>query len=197
MAQAGAPAGPSAGAPDVVSGHALRAVLKSQLHAGLAMLREAVELCPDELWEDDRPTNAFWQVAYHTLYFTHLYLQPDVTAFRPWEGHQADVQHPDGIPGPADPGSALPLIPEPYSRDQALAYGRALDATVDTCIDALDLQRADCGFPWYRMSKLEHQLVNLRHLQHHAAQLADRLRAAEHVGVRWVGSARGPGRHRR
>ena len=32
------------------------------------------------------------------------------------------------------------------------------------------------------MSKLEHQLVNLRHIQHHAAQLADRLRSAAMSG---------------
>jgi len=37
--------------------------------------------------------------------------------------------------------------------------------------------------------KLEHQLVNLRHAQHHAAQLADRLRAAVDLGTRWVGAA--------
>ncbi len=44
-------------------------VLKGQYRAGLAMLRQAVELCPDALWYDDAPTNAFWQVAYHVLFF--------------------------------------------------------------------------------------------------------------------------------
>jgi hypothetical protein len=44
------------------------------------------------------------------------------------------------------------------------------------------------GFSWYRMSKLEHQFVNLRHIQHHAAQLADRLRSAAGVGIKWVAS---------
>ena len=39
----------------------------------------------------------------------------------------------------------------------------------------------------------EHQLVNLRHIQHHAAQLADRLRTARDHGVRWVGGSRPPG----
>jgi len=33
----------------------LRSVLKSQYHASLAMLREAVERCPPEEWESARP----------------------------------------------------------------------------------------------------------------------------------------------
>ena len=54
-------------------------------------------------------------------------------------------------------------------------------------MDALDLDSTESGFSWYRMSKLEHQLVNIRHIQHHGAQLADRLRSAADIGIRWVG----------
>src|SRR5512147_705747 len=98
---------------DSIDAAGLRAILKSQYHAGLAMLREAIDRCPDDLWLSTGPRNAFWQVAYHALFFTHLYLQSDHTAFRPWEQHQSGVQHPDGIPGRADPNSSLPLIPSP------------------------------------------------------------------------------------
>ncbi len=164
---------------------ALRTALKRQYRAALAMLRDAVESCPDAVWDDPTPTNAFWQVAYHTLYFTHLYLQPDEASFRPWSGHQADVQHEDGIAGPADPTSSLPLVPSPYTKDQVLAYLDHVDVGVDG-VDALDLAAAASGFSWYPMGKLEHQLVNLRHVQHHVGQLADRVRAASGEGVRWV-----------
>ena len=54
-------------------------------------------------------------------------------------------------------------------------------------MDALDLNSTESGFSWYRMSKLEHQLVNIRHIQHHGAQLADRLRSAADIGISWVG----------
>jgi hypothetical protein len=168
----------------------LRTILKNQYHAALAMLREGIERCPDDLWTGDAYPNAVWQLAYHTLYCTHLYLHTDADAFRPWPGHQGQVQHPDGILGPAEPGNTLPLIPSPYTRDQALAYWRWCDERVDAAVDELDLDAPDCGFPWYRMSKLEHQFVNLRHLQHHGAQIADRLRSAADLGVRWVGGSR-------
>ena len=174
---------------DTIESAALRLVLKSQYHAGLAMLREAIEMCPDHVWLSAQQRNAFWQIAYHVLFYTHLYLQKDVASFRSWAGHQSRVQHQDGIPGAPDPQSTLPLIPEPYTRAQALAYWDVCNRMVDSAVDELDLHSPQCGFPWYRMSTLEHQLVNLRHLQHHAAQLADRLRAALDVGIRWVGGA--------
>jgi DinB superfamily len=168
----------------------LREILKSQYHAGLAMLREAIERCPEDLWYDDAPTNAYWQVAYHVLFFTHLYMLPRSDSFQPWAEHQSDVQHEDGITGPNDPHSELPLIPKPYTKAQALAYWQFCDGMVDRTVDGLDLYSPESGFSWYEVPKLEHQLVNLRHLQHHLAQLADRLRAATGGGTRWVGARR-------
>ena len=77
----------------------LRSVLKSQYHAALAMLRATLERCPEDVWIDKAPVNAFWQLAYHTLFIGHAYISPNEAAFRPWEHHQADVQHEDGIAG--------------------------------------------------------------------------------------------------
>jgi hypothetical protein len=165
----------------------LRSVLKSQYHASLAMLRQAVEKCPEHLWYSQEQVNAFWQTAYHTLFFAHLYLQPNEAAFQPWEQHQGQVQHEDGQTGPSDPNSPLPLIPEPYTRKQVLEYWSVCDAMVDPAIDALDLLSSESGFSWYKVSKLEHQIVNVRHIQLGAAQLSGRLRAALNVGVEWVG----------
>jgi hypothetical protein len=167
----------------------LRPVLKSQYHAALAMLGDAIEQCPDNVWSASDHMNAFWQIAYHTLYFTHLYLYPDRSAFRPWKHHQSGVQHPDGIPGDPDPNSSLPLIPTPYTKVQVLEYWKFCDQMVDDALDKLDLENPDCGFPNYYpgMSKLEHQFVNIRHIQHHEAQLADRLRSAANIGIDWVG----------
>ena len=164
----------------------LKRVLKSQYLASLAMFRDAVERCPEDLWFDQRPTNAFWQVAYHTIFFAHFYLQPTAEAFEPWERHQAGVQNEDGIAGPPDAGSSLPLIPKPYTRQDVLDYCEFVERTLGAAVDRLDLRSSESGFSWYPVSKLEHQFVNVRHIQHHTAQLADRLRAATNQGVQWV-----------
>ena len=149
----------------------LRSVLKSQYHASLAMLREAIERCPPEEWLSTDHKNAFWQLSYHTLFFAHLYLQQDEAAFRLWEKHRGEG---DGISG------------EPYTQAQVLEYWEFCDRMVDDAVEALDLDRTESGFSWYRMSKLEHQLVNIRHIQHHGAQLIDRVRSAADIGVRWA-----------
>ena len=166
----------------------LRSVLKSQYHAALAMLGETLTRCPDDVWSSTEHLNSFWQVAYHTLFFAHLYLQPNEGAFQPWEHHQAEVQHEDGIAGQPDPTSTLPLIPEPYSRADVLAYWKFCDELVDGAVDALNLSDPSSGFHWYQVPKFEHQIINIRHIQHHAAQLADRLRSAADVGIKWVGA---------
>ncbi len=166
----------------------LRATLKSQYHAALAMLRQAIELCPAEAWSSGEHVNAPWQVAYHTLFFAHLYIQPNEADFRAWEHHQAEVQYPDGIPGPADPDSPLPLAPDPYTKAQVSAYWTFCDQMVDDAVDAIDVLSPTSGFSWYKLSKLEHQIINIRHIQHGAAQIADRVRALANVGVDWVGA---------
>jgi len=169
---------------------AQRAILKSQYHAALAMLREAIERCPDEEWLRKEHTNAFWQVAYHALFFAHLYVLPNEAAFRPWEHHQSDVQYPDGIAGPPDPNSKLRLLPRPYTKAEALAYWNVCEQMIDSAVDALDLHSPESGFSGYDMPKLEHQIVSIRHIQHHAAQLADRLRSSAGIAIEWVGGRR-------
>src|SRR5262245_21068131 len=81
--------------------------LKNQYHSALAMLRESIEQCSEEMWFSEKHVNAFWQIAYHTLFFTHIYLQVDEAAFQPWREHQSEV-NPDGCAGPPDPDSTLP-----------------------------------------------------------------------------------------
>ena len=175
-----------AGASDTAA--EIRTVLRSQYHATLAMLRQAIELCPDAIWVGGEQTNAPWQIAYHTLFFTHLYIQTDEHAFEPWEHHQADNQYPDAIPGPPDPKSDLALTPDPYTKEQMLSYWSVCDEMVDDAVDAMDVLAPESGFSWYKVSKLEHQIVNVRHVEHGAAQIADRVRAVTGNGIDWVGS---------
>ena len=120
------------------------------------MLRETVERCPTDEWSNASHKNAFWQVAYHTLFFAHLYLQRDEAGFQRWGQHRGDG---DGTKG------------APYTQAQVLEYRSYCDHIVDSAVDSLDLDSAESGFSWYRMSKLEHQFVNIRHIQHHGGQL--------------------------
>jgi hypothetical protein len=159
---------------------AVRSALKSQHRAALAMLRLTIQRCPDRLWISRRGhANPFWRIAYHTLYYTHLYLQPNNRVFRPWKHDQPGIHRMDT---PMAGG-------RPYTKDEVLAYWAICEAMVDD-IDDLDLSAPRSGFSWYPMPKLEHQLVNIRHIQYHQGQLADRLRAATGTGIGWTGAGR-------
>ncbi|MBI2297405.1 MAG: DinB family protein [Armatimonadetes bacterium] len=155
----------------------VRSALKGQYHGALATLKEALDRCPDDLWTLEGPLLPFWQVAYHALFFTHFYLQRGHLSFEPWEHHRHPCQ------------DLSSHDQEPYAKAQILEYWAVCDGMVDGCVDGMDLEARECGFPWYPLPKLDHQIVNIRHIQHHAAQLGDRLRAATGEGLRWYGKA--------
>lgn len=164
----------------------IKPILKSQYHASVSMLKQAIDRCPDNLWTDASYPNPFWHVAYHAAYFLHLYLQPDMDSFRPWDKHRQDYEFMGPLPWPPHKS---PNIGEPYSKDQVMEYVNICDEMIDAAVEAFDLDAPECGFWWYKMSKLEHQFVNIRHTQHHAAQLMDRLRQVAGEGVEWIGGA--------
>ena len=168
-------------ADSTISMEALRSALKSQYHASLSMLRTAIRRCPDNLWTSrGGHANQFWRIAYHTLYYTHLYLQPNNRVFGPWEHHQRGIQRMDTPLGSR----------RPYTKAEVLAYWSICRSMVDDAVDALDLNNPQSGFSWYKVPKMEHQIVNIRHIQYHQAQLADRLRVATGAGVGWADARR-------
>lgn len=157
----------------------IRKALQSQYQAAIHTLQNTIEDCPDALWTDRQYNNPYWQVAYHALYYTHLYLEQDLEDFQPWEKHR------EGYHKFGDHATEL----MPYSREELIEYCNLCREKADRAVVILDLDREDSGFYWYQMPKLEHQIVNIRHLQHHAAQLADRLRNAWGLGTKWVRGA--------
>ena len=70
----------------------IKGVITSQYMAALEMLAQAITQCPAQLWAYSIDQNQFWHVAYHALFYTHLYLQPTEDDFRPWEKHLAGLQ---------------------------------------------------------------------------------------------------------
>lgn len=145
------------------------------------MLRTAIRACPEDLWsKNDDHANPYWRIVYHTLFYTDLYLQPNSKVFRPWGRHQKGIQR----------LGRWRKTWRPYTKAEVLAYWRICDVMVDGAVDSLDLNASRSGFSWYKIPKLEHQFVNLRHVQYHQAQLADRLRVATGVGVGWADARR-------
>lgn len=165
----------------------LRQALKEQYHAGIAMLAECVQKCPDDLWTAGTHPRAFWRIALHAAYYTHLYLGQNEDAFQPWP------DRPEGYPElwhkPSVEPYELPADFAPYTQQQILDYTAYIDSLIDPTVETLDLDALETGIPWYpNMSKLSHQLLNMRHLQGHVGQLSELLMARE-IDTDWVSKA--------
>ena len=156
--------------------------VSSQIRAALKMLRSAIEACPEPLWNREVDANPFWVLAYHTLYFAHLYLSPTEDAFEPF------TRKADGHPsyGNADLGDWTKLTPgDVFSKPDVLAYCDHVNGHVSELVASTPFDQPS-GFYWLKFSKAEAHLYNLRHIQHHAGQLIDRLRQEADIGSKWV-----------
>ena len=158
----------------------VKQAIKSQYYAALEMLNQAIEACPESLWDDPGYESPFWHIAYHVLFYTHLYLQPTEQDFRPWEKQQ------DGYRSLA---SVKESEGEPYSKEDLLAYLQLCRGQVEEQVTAVDLQD-ESGFHWLPFDKLELQFYNIRHIQQHTGELYERLGAAGGPELRWVGMKR-------
>ncbi len=153
-----------------------RVAVRSQYRAALAMLEQAVTRCPEPMWNDDADRNRFWRVAYHAAFFTHLYLSDSHKAFVPWNVELARLFIAD---------LARDVDVQPCSREDILAYVSFVRSTVDERVPDLDLA-APSGFDWLKCDKLELQMYNIRHLQHHTGELMERLGSRAGVEVEWA-----------
>jgi len=161
----------------------IKTIIQSQYLAALEMLKQTIEKCPDGLWNKPSDKNKYWHVAYHVIFYAHLYLQPTEEDFQPWDKHREEYQFMGSVPWPPH---HEPNIGTPYSKEEVLKYLAFCQQQVVNIVPQLDLH-TESGFSWLPFSKLELQFYNIRHLQQHAGELAERLGQAG-IDINWVGT---------
>ncbi len=157
----------------------IKPVIRSQYQASLSMLRQAIQACPDAIWTSSRFQNSTWQLVFHTLFYTHLYLGQSEDHFVRWEKHREEGRS----LGWPDPESASV---QPYSKDEMLEYLQYCSHSVGGHVEALDLE-GPSGFDWLPFNKLELQFYNIRHIMQHTGEMAERIGARGEAEVKWVG----------
>ncbi|MFM7188694.1 MAG: DinB family protein [Armatimonadota bacterium] len=153
-----------------------KSALAGQYRATLAMLLQCVERCPDAIWVSGGPERPFWRIAYHAAFYTHLYLMPTEHDFVAWEKHideAASLWGKDNTPVDA------------FSKADLTNYIKEISESVTERLTAIDLDAQTSGFHWYNIPKLDHVLLNLRHLGIHVGQLQERL-YAEGIDLDWI-----------
>jgi len=147
------------------------------------MLENAIMACPDGLWSDPSTPGVagFWYVAYHTLFYLDLQLSGTVEGFA--QGFAP--------PAPFDLRELDPagLLPErPYTKDELRTYLQHCRKKCRETIVALteDQAHRSCRWGSLDLSFAELLLYNMRHVQHHAAQLNLLLRQNIDSAPPWV-----------
>ena len=148
--------------------------LWKQFGAAIDMLENAVAACPEKLWNDE---SQFWYTAYHVIFFLDYYLSEDPDNFLPPEPYTLSELDPDGV------------IPERvYLKAELISYIKFCREKCRKLISALSDENLGKRFiNLYRNnSRFEIILDNIRHVQHHAAQLNLLLRQNGVVPPDWV-----------
>jgi len=163
------------------------AIISSQYLASLEMLKQTITRCPESIWNSPADKTKFWHIAYHALFYTHLYLQDTEKDFTPWRLHRPEYQFLGQLPWPPH---AAPKIGEPYDKETVLDYLAFCQQQAVERAPRLNLE-AESGFNWLPFNKPELQIYNIRHLQQHTGELMERLGTRAGIELDWVSMKHG------
>ncbi len=152
-------------------------VVWPQFGAAIKTLENAINACPEDLWSDRSRKHEFWYIVYHTLFWLDYYLADSAEDFTPPKPYTMSEMDPAGV-----------LPDRVYTKDEMLAYLEYCREKCRSIMSGMSDEKA------VRMSKFgsldlacgELHLYNLRHVQHHAAQLNLLLRLNIDSAPRWV-----------
>ncbi len=153
---------------------AIKIDLWNQFGASLDMLENAIAMCPDDFWNTEQK---FWYNAFHCVFFLDYYLSIQPKDFVP--------------PLPFDFSEFEDRMPKRvYTKSEILKYlsyckKKSQDMFEDLTLEKLQIRWInESGSMNY--SILEILIYNLRHIQHHAAQLNLLLRQNTNDAPEWV-----------
>jgi hypothetical protein len=149
-------------------------ILWKQFGAAIDMFENAVDACPEQLWNT---TSKFWYNAYHTLFYLDYYLTYEPESFSPPSPFTLSEFDPSGI-----------MPDRVYNKDELLGYLSYCRDKFHYLIAGLTDEKANSR--WINDRKnysiLELLIYNMRHVQHHAAQLNLLLRQGMDNAPKWV-----------
>ncbi len=157
--------------------------IKQQFGAAIDSLNAAIQKFPDAAWTTGERWHQPWYVAFHTIFWLDLYLS-----------ESSDYEPPPPFTrGELEAG----VFPErPYTKGVLLGWLSQCRQTLATRLASVATDEGAqrrCHLHWGDMAAGELLLYNLRHTQHHAAQLNVLTRQAGAEPAPWVMRADGLG----
>lgn len=161
-----------------------REIAWRQLGAAIDMLERAMDACPDDLWNRPSKEMGFWFLAYHTLWFLEFDFSVATEEFRSpaFDIHEYEFSQQE------------PPYEHPYSKADLKGYLKQCRAHCKRSIAVLaESDRTSRGCQRRGdFSFLEMVLSQIRHVQHHAAQLNLLLRQEIDDAPVWIRKAKDP-----
>lgn len=162
-----------------------RGLIARQFEAAFCMLGACVERCLEDRWHEPVASLKFCQAAFHVLFYTDTYLSTTWDEV-PLQGFHLEHQAIFGDYEETKPKVQQAVYTKDFVRSY-LRFCREKAARVMAAETEETLAR-NPGFDWLKFSRAEVHVYNIRHIQHHAAQLSLRLRLDIGDGIPWVGS---------
>ena len=160
-------------------------LIASQFEAALCTLNACIDRCPDEMWDERVATYPFSQAVFHTLFYADYYLEQREESFRDQPFHRANQSF-FGDYEQLQPRDPMSLY-EKAALETYLHFCRD-KATSAVAAETTETLQSRAGFERRKCSRAELYVYNIRHIQHHAAQLSLRLRINAQVDIPWFGS---------
>ena len=160
-----------------------KSLIKSQFLAALNTLNQSIENCDDATWQAEHIDLKVNQVVFHTLYFTDLYLHQGLDGFKAQPFH---LKSPDLFQNYEEDLDQLQT--NFYAKPKCIEYIEFCHQKTHTMIDA-ETERTlygASGFHWPPFTRAELHIYNIRHIQHHAAQLGIRHQLLGGQPLKWV-----------
>jgi DinB superfamily len=163
----------------------LQSLIWGQFGAAIDTLDKAIDACPEHIWNDRTRFPEYWYVAYHTLFFLDYYLSDA-------KSEKDFVPPPPYTLSELDPAGVLP--DRIYTQAELSTYLTHCREKCRLKIAGLtDEKMAEpCGFEYRNFSVAELMLYNMRHVQHHSAQMNLILRQTIDSAPTWVGQTKIP-----
>jgi hypothetical protein len=160
-------------------------LISNQYEAALCTLNACVDSCPETAWNGAVVNSKFCQVVFHTLFYTDYYLGQSEEPFRQQPFHREHSRVFRDYEELEDRRAVLL-----YDRAWIKSYlehcrKKALEVVLAETVESLN---ARAGFARRMICRAELHVCNIRHIQHHAAQLSMRLRINSQQDVPWFGS---------
>ena len=162
----------------------LRQNLWSQFGAAIDMLENVIELCTDDFLQSHQK---FFYITFHILIFLDYYLTIPPKGFVPFLSFTE-------VPKDEIPANAIDdLLPDRfYTKSELITYLKLSRVKCKNLIKRLEkepglrfIEELEVGAMDY--SAIEILFYNMRHVQHHTAQLNMLLRTEMNHSVKWIG----------